>query len=105
MWPAVLGMTYDILPAERAGLAGGLIIGSAGFGNAAGPLIGGVLTDALSWRWILFLNLPIAALACFVTWRSVPREPAARAPTRASTCPAWPRSRSAWWRCCSRSTR
>jgi EmrB/QacA subfamily drug resistance transporter len=71
MWPAVLGMTYDILPADRAALAGGLIIGSAGFGNAAGPLIGGVLTDVLSWRWILFLNLPIAALACFVTWRSV----------------------------------
>jgi EmrB/QacA subfamily drug resistance transporter len=72
MWPAVLGMTYDILPAERAAFAGGLIIGSAGFGNAAGPLIGGLLTDALSWRWILFANLPIAALACFVTWRNVP---------------------------------
>src|SRR5215213_4786890 len=71
MWPAVLGMTYDILPADRAALAGGLIIGSAGFGNAAGPLLGGVLTDALSWRWIMFANLPIAALACLVTWRSV----------------------------------
>jgi EmrB/QacA subfamily drug resistance transporter len=71
MWPAVLGMTYEILPDDRAALAGGLIIGSAGFGNAAGPLIGGLLTDALSWRWILFANLPIAALACFVTWRSV----------------------------------
>jgi EmrB/QacA subfamily drug resistance transporter len=71
MWPAVLCMTYDILPEDRAALAGALIIGSAGFGNAAGPLIGGVLTDALSWRWILFANLPIAALACFVTWRSV----------------------------------
>lgn len=71
MWPAVLGMTYDILPADRAALAGGLIIGSAGFGNAAGPLLGGVLTDVLSWRWILFVNLPTAALACFVTWRSV----------------------------------
>src|SRR5829696_7102133 len=71
MWPAVLGMTYGLLPPERAGLAGGLIIGAAGFGNAAGPLLGGVLTDALSWRWILFANLPIAALACFVTWRSV----------------------------------
>ena len=71
MWPAVLGMTYDILPADRAALAGGLIIGSAGFGNAAGPLLGGVLTDVLDWRWILFVNLPIAALACFVTWRSV----------------------------------
>jgi EmrB/QacA subfamily drug resistance transporter len=72
MWPALLGMTYEILPAERAALAGGLIIGSAGFGNAAGPLLGGVLTDVLSWRWILFVNLPIAALACLVTWRSVP---------------------------------
>jgi EmrB/QacA subfamily drug resistance transporter len=71
MWPAVLGMTYDILPADRAALAGGLIIGSAGFGNAAGPMLGGVLTDLLDWRWILFMNLPIAALACFVTWRSV----------------------------------
>jgi EmrB/QacA subfamily drug resistance transporter len=71
MWPAVLGMTYDILPAERAAFAGALIIGSAGFGNAAGPLLGGVLTDALSWRWILFANVPIAALACLVTWRSV----------------------------------
>jgi EmrB/QacA subfamily drug resistance transporter len=71
MWPAVLGMTYAILPEDKAGLAGGLIIGSAGFGNAAGPLLGGALTEALSWRWILFVNLPIAALACFVTWRAV----------------------------------
>jgi EmrB/QacA subfamily drug resistance transporter len=71
MWPAVLGMTYDLLPEDRAGLAGGLIIGAAGFGNAAGPLLGGVLTDVLSWRWILFANLPIAGLACFVTWRYV----------------------------------
>ena len=71
MWPAVLGMTYGLLPPERAGLAGGLIIGAAGLGNAAGPLLGGVLTDALSWRWILFANLPIAGLACLVTWRNV----------------------------------
>ena len=71
MWPAVLGMTFDILPADKAGLAGGLILGAAGFGNAAGPLLGGVLTDALSWRWIMFVNVPIAATACFVTWRSV----------------------------------
>ena len=71
MWPAVLGMTYDVLPEEKAGLAGGLIIGVAGFGNAAGPLIGGSLTEALSWRWVMFLNLPIAAIACFATWRVI----------------------------------
>ena len=72
MWPAVLGMTYDALPEDKAGLAGGLILGVAGFGNAAGPLIGGFLTDALSWRWVLYLNLPIAAIACFATWRAIP---------------------------------
>jgi EmrB/QacA subfamily drug resistance transporter len=74
MWPAILGMTYAILPASRSGLAGGLILGAAGFGNAIGPLIGGVLTDILGWRWIFFLNLPIAAFAILVTWRVVPRD-------------------------------
>jgi EmrB/QacA subfamily drug resistance transporter len=71
MWPAVLGMTFSILPEEKAGIAGGLILGAAGFGNAAGPLLGGALTDALSWRWILFVNLPIAIAACVVTLRFV----------------------------------
>jgi EmrB/QacA subfamily drug resistance transporter len=71
MWPAVLGMTYDILPDSKAGLAGGLILGAAGFGNAAGPLFGGFLTDQLSWRWVLFANLPIALAACWFTWRAV----------------------------------
>jgi len=72
MWPAVVGMAYDVLPDDKAGLAGGLIIGVAGFGNSAGPLLGGFLTDALSWRWILFINLPIAAIACFAAWRAIP---------------------------------
>jgi EmrB/QacA subfamily drug resistance transporter len=68
MWPAILGMTYEILPEEKAGLAGGIIIGAAGLGNAVGPLLGGVLTDELSWRWIFFLNVPIAGFAVGVTY-------------------------------------
>jgi EmrB/QacA subfamily drug resistance transporter len=71
MWPAILGMTYALLPEDKAGLAGGIIIGAAGLGNAIGPLIGGVLTDALSWRWIFFLNVPVSAIAVFVTYRLV----------------------------------
>jgi len=71
MWPAILGMTYEILPEEKAGLAGGIIIGAAGLGNALGPLIGGVLTDLLSWRWIFFLNVPISVLAVLITYRLV----------------------------------
>jgi EmrB/QacA subfamily drug resistance transporter len=71
MWPAILGMTYALLPEDKAGLAGGIVIGAAGLGNAIGPLIGGVLTDALSWRWIFFLNVPISAFAVLVTYRLV----------------------------------
>jgi EmrB/QacA subfamily drug resistance transporter len=74
MWPAILGMTYAILPRSKAGLAGGLILGAAGFGNAIGPLIGGLLTETVSWRWIFFLNVPIAAAAVFLTIRAVPRD-------------------------------
>jgi EmrB/QacA subfamily drug resistance transporter len=33
-----------------------------GFGAAAGVLLGGVLTDALSWEWIFFVNVPIGAI-------------------------------------------
>jgi EmrB/QacA subfamily drug resistance transporter len=74
MWPAILGMTYAILPRSKAGLAGGLILGAAGLGNAIGPLIGGLLTETLSWRWIFFLNVPIAALAVFLTVRAIPHD-------------------------------
>ncbi len=71
MWPAILGMTYELIP-KRAALAGGLILGAAGFGNAVGPLLGGALTDGLSWRWIFFVNVPVAAIAIFVVWQILP---------------------------------
>jgi EmrB/QacA subfamily drug resistance transporter len=74
MWPAILGMTYAARPERKAGLAGGLILGAAGMGNALGPLFGGVLTDALSWRWIFFVNLPIAALAVAITRWAIRRD-------------------------------
>ena len=34
-----------------------------GFGAAAGVLLGGVLTDALSWEWIFFVNIPVGLVA------------------------------------------
>lgn len=71
MWPAILGMTFALLPPERAGLAGGIILGAAGFGNAVGPLLGGALTDSIGWRWIFFLNLPVAAAAMLITFKVV----------------------------------
>jgi EmrB/QacA subfamily drug resistance transporter len=71
MLPSIIGMTYALLPEDKAGLAGGIIMGAAGLGNAIGPLIGGVFTDLLTWRWIFFLNVPIAAFAIAVIWAGV----------------------------------
>jgi len=71
MWPAVLGLTYALLPEDKKGLAGGLILGVAGLGNTVGPLLGGWLTDAASWRLVFFLNLPVTAFAMLVTQREV----------------------------------
>ena len=71
MWPAILGMTFAALPESKAGLAGGLILGVAGVGNAIGPLLGGALTEALDWRWIFVVNVPVALLAMLVTARYV----------------------------------
>jgi MFS family permease len=72
MWPAVLGITYTLLPAAKKGLAGGLIIGVAGFGNTVGPLLGGWLTDVATWRLVFFVNLPVTAFAmrCWQCWGS-----------------------------------
>jgi EmrB/QacA subfamily drug resistance transporter len=72
MWPAVLGMAYAVLPADRASLAGGLVIGAAGVGQAIGPITGGALTEFLSWRWVQYMNVPLALLAMLGIWRAIP---------------------------------
>ena len=33
-----------------------------GFGSIVGPLLGGFLTDHLSWRWVFYVNLPIGVV-------------------------------------------
>ena len=72
MWPAILGMTYEILPEEKAGLAGGIIIGAAGLGNAIGPADRRRLHRPRSpGAGSSSLNVPVAIFAVLVTYRFV----------------------------------
>jgi EmrB/QacA subfamily drug resistance transporter len=43
-----------------------------GVSSIAGPLVGGFITDTISWRWIFYLNLPIGLLAAFIVNKSLP---------------------------------
>jgi EmrB/QacA subfamily drug resistance transporter len=66
-------------PAERARFQG-LFSGIFGLASIVGPLIGGYLTDNLSWRWVFYVNLPVGILALTVLLRSFPNiKPVARA--------------------------
>ncbi len=68
----------SFVPADR-GRAIGAWSGLGGVATAAGPLLGGYLITAASWRWIFFINLPIAVAVIALGLRHVPesRDPTA----------------------------
>jgi EmrB/QacA subfamily drug resistance transporter len=53
----------DMVPPTQRGKRQGLIAGIFALCSVVGPVIGGVITDALSWHWIFFVNLPVGAVA------------------------------------------
>src|SRR5215204_1489718 len=63
LMPATMAILHDAFPKERQGLVLGIWGAVGGVAFAVGPLIGGFFTDALSWRWVWWSNVPVAVIA------------------------------------------
>lgn len=61
--PAGLALVTQAVPASRRGAAIGVWSGVAGLGVAAGPLLGGAVTQGMDWHWIFWINVPIGIVA------------------------------------------
>jgi EmrB/QacA subfamily drug resistance transporter len=70
--PLSLTILTSAFPAERRGAVVGVWGGIAGIGVAAGPLVGGAVTQGLDWHWIFWINVPIGVVATVATRLRLP---------------------------------
>src|SRR4051812_30521844 len=69
LMPLTLTLLTAAFPVERRAGALGMWSAIAGLGVALGPIAGGLLTDALSWHWIFWINVPIGVVAAVLAPR------------------------------------
>jgi EmrB/QacA subfamily drug resistance transporter len=72
LFPLCVAVVSNAFAGERQKRAIGNLYGLAAVATAVGPFVGGLLTEQLSWRWVLLVNVPIAAVAIALTVRGVP---------------------------------
>src|ERR1700759_618066 len=70
--PLSLTILTTAFPAERRGAIVGIYGGLAGLAVAAGPLVGGAVTEGLNWHWIFWLNVPVGLIAATLGPRLLP---------------------------------
>lgn len=70
--PGSLAIIRALFPTERRGAAIGLWSGFSAITSALGPLLGGWLVQNASWRWVFFINIPLAIIVLIVMFWHVP---------------------------------
>ncbi len=73
MFADASALIADVFPPERRGRAFGYVTFGWSVGAILGILLGGVITTALGWRYIFFINLPIGAVAVALGLSMLPR--------------------------------
>lgn len=64
--PLAMTIIGDIFTLEERARMQGLFSGVWGISSVVGPLLGGFITDQLSWRWVFFINLPVGIAAAAI---------------------------------------
>jgi EmrB/QacA subfamily drug resistance transporter len=64
--PLAMTIIGDIFTLEERGRMQGLFSGVWGISSVVGPLLGGFITDQLSWRWVFYINLPVGIAAAVI---------------------------------------
>jgi EmrB/QacA subfamily drug resistance transporter len=70
--PASLAIISATFEEQDRGKAFGMWSGASAITVALGPLLGAILVQYASWRWLFFINVPVAVLALIVLFRKVP---------------------------------
>lgn len=63
---SVFTVVADLFPPERRGKYMGIVTSMYGLSSIIGPLLGGLITDHLSWRFIFYINIPVGIFAVAV---------------------------------------
>ncbi|MFC5405556.1 MDR family MFS transporter [Cohnella soli] len=63
LMPIAFTIIFDLFPAEKRGKMMGLFGAVFGLSSVFGPILGGAITDNLSWHWIFYINVPIGILS------------------------------------------
>jgi EmrB/QacA subfamily drug resistance transporter len=80
MFPAALAIVVNVFPLHERGRALALFFGIAGGLTSIGPILGGYLTEAWTWRAIFWVNIPVALIALVLIALSRPKTQYQRAP-------------------------
>jgi MFS family permease len=61
-----------LMPKEQLGRALGLISTAVALGGMSGPVVGGIISQWLSWQWLFLIHVPVSAIATYLANRHIP---------------------------------
>ena len=84
-FPNGVALLREVIPTERRGRVSGTVGSAASFAAALGPVIGGLLVQALGWQAVFLTNVPFIALALALGYVAIPSSPRAAQSESAET--------------------